>query len=368
MKIKVSPVKCIIGDASAGEEAGGYHFPGAELLSDGSWYFTARKDKGMGDPYGDTVAVRYIPETGEVIPMPAPNAKDLSVPGKTAYTCYVSELAPNELIAVYDLMEPRGHRTMFDEKKEGICFCELRITRSHDNGMTWDDPESLAYKTPDCMVPSRIYKTKDGIVGFNVEMHNHWEEDYHEPVQARFIYSVDGGKTFDRAALIPHGENFLAGDARTTINCRGDMCVFFWGYDLKENRDLAIYRSFSKDGGKTFTPVEPVNLRKQITSPFYINDDVYMCIYQERFSEHPGLYAALSYNGGMNWDEKNAVGIFVKGSAPKSLNAFDAGNDQAYTFGYSTLTKLDDRRALCTFWNSNGSGTCISMCVITVEE
>ncbi|MDO4488190.1 MAG: sialidase family protein [Eubacteriales bacterium] len=366
MRIEVSPVKCIIGDEVANENSAGFHFPGAEVLSDGTWYFVARKDKGMNDPYGSTEAVKYNPVTGEVTRMPAPNERDLEEPGKTSYSCYVSELSPNELIAVFDLMEPRGHKTMFDEKTEGMCYCELRITRSHDNGLTWEPSEPLSYKTPDLMVPSRIYKTKDGIVGFNVEMHNHWEEPYREPIQARFIYSTDGGRTFDRASFVPHEKDFLAGDARTTIDKNGRMCVFFWGYDLRENRDLAIYRSFSEDGGLTFSHVEPINLKKQITSPFYIDDDTYMCIYQERFSEHPGLYAALSYDGGMNWDTENAVPIFVKGSAPKSLNAFDSGNDQAYTFGYSTLTKISDDEALCTFWNANGGSTAISFCTLKI--
>ena len=369
MKIHASPLKCVIGDAVATAESRDYHFPSAEVLSDGSIYIAARRDKGMNDPYGTTEAVRYIPATGEIVPMPSPTQQDLAEDGsRTAYMCYVSELAPNELIALYDLLEPQGHATMFDDKTFGICACTLRITRSHDNGLTWDAPEDVAYKTPDVMVPGQIYKTKDGVIGFHVEMHNHWEVDYKEPIQARFIYSTDGGKTFDKAAMIPHPRDFLAGDARPTTDDKGNICAFFWGFDLKTMKDLAIYRSFSADGGKSFSPVEPIELKKQITSPFWISDDVYMCIYQERFSAHPGLYAALSYDGGKTWDEENAVGIFVKGSAPKSENAFDSGNDEAYTFGYSTLTKLAPNKALVTFWHANGGTTCISVCELTVTE
>ena len=363
MKIKVSPLKCVLGG-----EGKGYHFPGAEVLSDGSVYVVARRDKGMNDPYGATDAVKYIPAEDKIIPMPAPDAEDLKRDGKYAYGCYVTELKPNELIAVYGLLTPEGHQVMFDEKTEGICLLELRITRSHDGGMTWDAPEDVAYKANDYMVPAKIIKTKDGIVGFHVEMHNHWEEEYREPVQARFIYSTDGGKTFDKAGLIPHEDGFLAGDARDTVDDEGNICAFFWGFDLNEKRDMAIYRSFSEDGGRTFSHVEPINLKKQITSPFKLKNDVMMCIYQERFSEHPGLYAALSYDGGMNWDEENAVGIFVKGSSPKSLNAFDSGNDEAYKFGYSTLTKLSDNSALVTFWHSLGDSTGVSVCTLTVED
>lgn len=365
-KLSISPLVCVLGDAVARPDSAMYHFPGAELLSDGSIYLCARRDRGMNDPYGANEAVLYLPSTGELRPMPSPSAQDLRADGgRTAYSCYVSELAPNELIAVYGLLQPEGRSTLFDEETYGMCDCRLRIARSHDNGLSWDAAEDLAYQTPDIMVPSRIIKTKNGIVGFHVEMHNHWESAYHEPVQARFIYSTDGGRSFENAGIIPHDADFLAGDARTTLDERGNLCSFFWGFDLKAMRDLAVFRSFSSDGGRTFSRVEPVRLNKQITSPFCVDRDNWFCIYQERFSEKPGLYAAWSTDGGLTWDEDNAVGIFVSGRAPRSANAFDSGNDEAYTFGYSTLTKLAANRALATFWHTNGGGTCISVCEIT---
>ena len=368
MHLTVSPLRRVIGPETAAPGETGYHFPGACLLSDGSVYLCARRDRGMNDPFGATEAVRWIPATDEVIPMPSPTSQDVAPDGRrTAYSCYVSELSPGELIALYGLMEPEGHKTVFDEKTYGMIRTSLRIARSHDGGMTWDEPEDLAYRTKDMMIPSRIFHTRNGILGFHAEMHNHWEREYAEPVQARFVYSVDGGRTFDRASFIPHPADFLAGDARPTEDADGNLMSFFWGFDLRTMKDLSIYRSFSRDGGVTWSFVEPVRLKKQITSPFLLEDGACMCIYQERFSAHPGLYAALSYDGGMTWDEENALGIFVRGSAPRSENAFDSGNDGAYTFGYSTLTRLSSHSALVTFWHSNGGSTAVSVCQLTAE-
>ena len=369
MRLSVSPLRRILGPETAAPGEAGYHFPGACLLSDGSVYLCARRDRGMNDPYGATEAVRWDPETDEVIPMPSPTAQDLAADGsRTAYSCYVSELSPGQLVALYGLMEPEGHKTVFDEKTYGMCRTTLRITRSYNGGKTWEAPEDLAYQTPDIMIPGRIFPTKDGLWGFLTEMHNHWEQDYRKPVQARFVYSADGGRTFDRAAFLPHPENFLAGDARSTVGADGTIMSFFWGFDLATMKDLSIYRSFSRDGGRSWSPLEPVGLKKQITSPFLLPGGACMCIYQERFSQRPGLYAALSADGGMTWDEEHALGIFVKGSAPKSENAFDSGNDEAYTFGYSTLTPLSNRSALVTFWHSNGGSTAVSVCQLTAED
>ncbi len=368
MHLTVSPLKRVLGPETAAPGEAGYHFPGACLLSDGSVYICARRDRGMNDPYGVTEAVRWLPETDAVIPMPSPTARDLDPDGRrTAYSCYVSELSPGEFIALYGIMEPEGRSTVFDEKTYGMCRTTLRISRSHDGGKTWEAPEDLAYQTPDIMIPSRIFHTRDGIWGFHAEMHNHWEQDYVEPVQARFVYSADGGRSFDRASFIPHPADFLAGDARPTADAEGNLMSFFWGFDLRTMKDLAIYRSFSRDGGLSWSPVEPIELKKQITSPFLLENGACMCIYQERFSDRPGLYAALSMDGGRTWDEEHALGIFVKGSAPRSENAFDSGNDEAYTFGYSTLTRLSPRSALVTFWHANGGATAVSVCRLTAE-
>lgn len=70
MHIQVSPMTCVLGSLQAESGEAGYHFPCAELLSDGSVYICARKDRGMNDPYGRTEAVRYLPATGDLIPMP----------------------------------------------------------------------------------------------------------------------------------------------------------------------------------------------------------------------------------------------------------------------------------------------------------
>ena len=56
MHLSVSPLVCVIGDAVWAPGSHSYHFPSAELLSGGSIYFCARRDKGMNDPCAASVA------------------------------------------------------------------------------------------------------------------------------------------------------------------------------------------------------------------------------------------------------------------------------------------------------------------------
>ena len=367
MRIKVNPYRCVIGDETGSDTSVFYNFPSCERLSDGSFFICARKINGLQDPAGSQVSVRYWPEEDRVEPACSPACHDmLSNPDKGIYMCHVTELSPNELIAIYPLIHTDSSKPLFSEKYDGIQPCTCRITRSHDNGHTWDLPENLAYTMPDAIIPGKIQKLADGMIGFPMEMHNLYEMPYQEPLQGRFIYSVDGGKTFDRASFFPHPEDFLAGDARCTEDSLGNLTIFFWAYDMKDMKDLKVHRTISHDSGRSFSPLEPIELKKQITSPFYIDENNFLCIYQERFSDQPGIKAMLSHDGGMTWDADSATPLFLCEGTPDGENPF--AQFEQYKFGYSTMTRISQTKALATFWNTNGVTSCISVCEIWTEE
>lgn len=361
--IKVSPLKTIMGGA---DDKFVYNFPSTERLSDGTFYIVARKITSLTDPKGILMAVKYDPATGSVTPMPTPADKEYAAhPERGYYTCHVTELEPNKLIAIYTVVYCDETKPMFSPVDDGMQDTVCRIARSEDGGRTWSDPEELDYKIPDIIVPSRIVKLADGTIGFPAEIQHHYETPYIEPIQGRFIYSVDGGKTFDRAANIPHPKDFLAGDARMTFDDEGNMIIFYWGFDLATTRDLAVYRTITRDCGKTFEHVEPTNLKRQISSPMWIDKDTFLCMYQQRFKDNPGIKCMLSYDSGWNYDPATETPVITFDTAPDTENPF-AGFSQ-YAFGYSTLTRVSRTEALATFWHKIGEGFAISACTISVE-
>jgi len=348
MKISVGEARCVMGGVEPGAV---YNFPSVELLDDGSFYICARRIRSLTDPKGVFEAVRYDSETGAVRPMATPADFEMARhPERGFYTCHVTRIAKHRLLAIYTVVPNCDEtRPMFSPEDDGIQETVCRIARSEDGGETWSEPEELTYHIPDVIIPSRIQVLRDGTVGFPIEVQHRYGEPYREPIQGRFVYSVDGGRTFDRAAIVPHPRDFLAGDARCTFDGEGNLIVFYWGFDLAATRDLAVYRTCSRDCGRTFDPVAPVALKKQISSPMWIDGDHFLCMYQERFSERPGIKLMLSRDGGWTYDPETLAELAVFPDTPDTENPF-SGFSQ-YRFGYSTLTRVSATRALATYWH-----------------
>lgn len=348
MNIRVLSPRVLLGGAVPGVV---YNFPSAELMDDGSVYVCARRIRSMTDPKGTFEAVRYDPVSGEIRPAPTPAEFDMARhPEYGFYTCHVTRVAPGKLIAIYTVVPDCDEsRPMFSPEDDGMQPILCRITRSEDGGESWSEPEDLDYQIPDVIVPSRIQVLKDGTVGFPIEVQHRYGEPYREPVQGRFVYSVDGGKTFDRAAIVPHPRDFLAGDARCTFDGSDDLIIFYWGFDLASTQDLAVYRTRSRDFGRTFEPVEPIDLKKQISSPLWIDENNFLCMYQERFSDRPGIKLMLSHDGGWHYDPESLRELAIYRDSPDTENPF-SGFSQ-YRFGYSTLTRLSPDSALAVYWS-----------------
>lgn len=341
-----------------------YNFCLPALLSDGSFFVTARQITSLTDPFGRTAAARYYPDESRVVPATPPNIKDAEAnPEKGFLMCYVTELCENNLIAVYGMLDTDIDKPLFAAEGDGMQSMTVRISRSYDNGETWSEGEDIAFKHDDIIVPGAIVKLPDGTVGFPVEMHNHYEKDYYEPIKGRFIYSTDGGKTFDKVSIIPHDKGVLAGDGRCTVDSDGNLMIYYWFYDLECGKDLDNHRCISRDFGRTFEPAEPIDLHMQIISPMFFDDNTFVLVYQERFSKNPGIKAALSYDGGKSFDTDNAVEVYSAKSVPDSDNPFAGFND--YKFGYSTITKIDNKRALVMYWSEQKHG--ISTCACEIE-
>ncbi|MBT7123174.1 MAG: exo-alpha-sialidase, partial [Clostridia bacterium] len=266
-----------------------YNFGSAELLADGSFFICARQITSLGDPFGRIAAVRYYLDDSKVIPATPPNIRDVQkYPEKGYLMCHVTEMSKNNLIAIYVMIDTDKTKPLFSKANNGMQRAVCRISRSVDSGETWSNGEDLAYTHGDLIIPGKMQMSKDGTIGFPVEMRNVYDEDYVEGIQARFVYSTDGGITFDKMSRIAHDPDVLAGDARCTFDCSDNLVIYFWCFDLNSGFDLDNHRSVSRDSGRTFERIAPVDLHMQITSPMYINDDTIIAIYQERFSDSCG--------------------------------------------------------------------------------
>ncbi len=351
---------------NTGESTLFHHFPSMEKLSNGEILLCCKElEGGMNDPMGRILLFRSADEGKIWKKGVSPTIHDeAEFPGKGYMMAHITELAPDELIAVYSLIDTDTSKPLFNPVTDGAQPSRVRIAKSRDNGVSWEKPADIGFQSRDIIVPSKIILLPDGSCGFPCEMHDHWEGGYKEGNCSRFIKSCDGGETFIEGNIMAAYEGILFGDARPAF-IDDEVLVFFWTLDLVNMKDLPIHVVSTKDSGGSWSSPKPINITTQIMSPLYFRDNLILAIHQDRFSEKPGLKALLSYDGGINWDKSTEVTLFGADSRPDGTNPF-AEFDQ-FQFGYSSLLKIGKNTCLASFWHQNGTATSVSVVKISIN-
>ena len=338
-----------------------------EKLSNGEILICCKVLKGsMGDPKGRILMLRSIDEGKTWEKGISPTCHDeIDYPPKGYLMAHVTELGPDELIAVYSLIDTDESNPLFNPSSDGMQSATTRITKSFDNGRSWAKPKDIEFESADIIVPSKIIQLPDGNLGFPCEMHDHWEGGYREGNCSRFIKSYDRGYTFSEGHIMAAAADILYGDARPAF-INNEILIFLWTLDLTKMEDQPIHFISTTDSARSWSKPSPINITTQIMSPLYFRDGLMLAIHQDRFSDNPGLKALLSFDNGQNWDRSTEVTLFGADNRPDGTNPF-AQFDQ-FQFGYSSLVKTGDASCLASFWHTNGVTTSISVIKITIKE
>ncbi len=344
-----------------------YNFPCLERLSDGSLYCVARQITGLTDSVGRIRARRSFDGGVSWEDMPSPALGDEALFPEKGYMCpNVREYAPGELIAVYLLVDSLPGKPLFHPDTDGMQKTTVRTAKSFDYGRSWTAAVNLEFSLPDLIVPGKGLRLPDGSFGFPCEVHDEWDKGYREGPTARFILSRDRGESFPEGFMMASHPGYIFGDARLTVDDEGALISYFWCYNLSAQRDEPLHRSVSRDMGRGWSEPVPINLRMQITSPWFIRRGLTLCLTQDRFSEAPGLRALLSFDEGMSWDMDGGVLVWdAGGSRPDSGNPF--GGFEQFRFGFSSIQPTGENTALAVYWHSGGAGTMVSVTGLSVE-
>lgn len=365
--IKTTGPLPVIGNQMESEPSRYYHFPSMEKLSNGEVLLCCKELLGsMNDPKGRILMFRSLDEGKTWENGLSPTCHDeTAYPEKGYIMAHVTEIEPEELIAVYGLIDTDISKPMFNPVTDGMQNAVIRTTKSFDNGKSWSKPKNIQFTSADIIVPSKIIKLQDGTLGFPCEMHDHWEGGYKEGNCSRFIKSYDKGNTFSEGNIMVADEGILYGDARPAF-IDNKLIIFLWTLDLTKMEDQPIHYISTENSAKSWSKPLPINITTQIMSPLYFGNGHMLAIHQDRFSEKPGLKALLSYDNGMNWDKTTETTLYGAENKPDGTNPF-AQFDQ-FQFGYSSLLKMGDNSCLASFWHTNGVTTSISVMKITIED
>lgn len=361
--ITVVEDRVVAGDEAPREGSKFHTFPSLTTCSDGSYLCTTLVGSEKSGPDGRTRAFKSTDSGASWGPMPSPTKWDEQTNARWGYLmCHIVETSPGHLLAAYvrsDRFNP--DEPIFHPKTDGMQHTQVRLSESEDGGRTWSRTRDLDFTLPDLIVPGRFIRLPNGWLGMPCEVWHEWDKGFVQGPSARLILSRDNGKTWPEAGVIAREEagRLLYGDPRLTLMPDGRLVALMWTHDLTSGQDLPVHRAESSDMGLTWCAAQQVGITGQIASPASLGEGLMLAAYQKRFGADAGLWAVLSYDGGLSWDAETDTVLWAAGEHTKCKNPFSGY--QEYTFGYSTVLPLPGREVLVPFWASNGRTTCVRL-------
>ena len=135
-------------------------------------------------------------------------------------------------------------------------------------------------------------------------------------------------------------------DARYNVGDGGHVVAAFWAYDRKQQRDLNIHFSDTRDGGRTWCPPRDCGLVGQVCQPVLVGGDRLLLVYVDRFGTR-AIRAALSHDLGRSFVEdmpiyRHPAAEQEQGSGATSANYLQ--DMELWTFGRTDAFRAPTRR------------------------
>ena len=279
--------------------------------------------------------------------------------------CGLSATSDNEITATYlRFLHGSDGAELFSSEDDGMLFPETRITKSFDNGYSWDKPRAFELSIDGY---SGVVVPDDGcsvLIGGELALPvETWRLagkpfEPGETQHSRIFFSSDGGYTWPQSVINANDPSGLICyyDQRMCGFPDGRLMSLFWTHKYNERTDMPVHMSVSDERGRNWSPVTETNLSGQISCPIYLVENTFLAIYNCRsVNLGQGVKAVISYDGGVTWDTKNEKTLW----SPKTGSPSNDGNltyeDIAlFWFGHPGIIRLGVNTYLVGFYCGDG--------------
>ncbi len=146
------------------------------------------------------------------------------------------------------------------------------------------------------------------------------------------VFSPNGGRNWDDHSILcedPGGE-LCPSETDVTALPDGRYLAI-----IRANAQRRLYRSWSEDGGDTWTPAEPTDMPGQCPALLTLRDGSILCAYRDMTDGRPGMSCAVSRDAGVAWE---ILGYLYRGSN--------------WDCAYPSLAPLPQGRLACAYYTS----------------
>ncbi len=204
---------------------------------------------------------------------------------------------------------------LFYLRKRSVSDCRPVLRRSTDEGKTWSEPAEIISDEVGYYVlnNNRVIRTKKGRWIVPVALHKGADGKFISRGKA-MCYLSDDGKNWHRSrTVLEFGKNSTGLQEPGVIECK-DGSIMMW---CRTNSGVQV-TSRSTDGGETWTPVEPSNIRSPL-APASIKQipgkKTWVMVWNDNYDPKAGwsagnrtpLTVAVSQDEGKTWEHKKVL-------------------------------------------------------------
>jgi hypothetical protein len=271
-------------------------WPAAERAANGELVVAYKEGSTHHQVDDEVVVVARSPDGGRTWPARRAVA---GLPGRGYWSAHgMTRLASGDLLLRLDF----GWHTQPSTDNPSGRVRRTTTTRSTDHGQQWQacgPVVDLAPLDPSfCVAYGRIAELPDGrlLAPFYGIPRRVADPRARSVVVA---YSSDGGHTWGDGVLVhdhARDPSLCASETDLVPLADGRLLVV-----SRANERLALYRSFSEDGGCTWSPLAPTGLPGQCPAVVSLPSGALLCLYRDVTPGQTGLGAGISRDGGVTW-------------------------------------------------------------------
>ncbi len=348
----------ILGRAEPGTNRANLTFPSVTALSDGTLLATLRagdeKDSAKERIEFYRSADNGLSWSGPTQPFVPPEVRGA---GGTLKLCYITELAPNRLLAAAMWVDRTTYpgKPLFNAETEGCLPMVILLADSGDNGANWTAWREVPMPAEigPASLTSPIMQLADGRLAMSIETNKTYLDSSKWLQKAVFFHSAEEGQSWTGPTTVaedPTGRIFNW-DLRCAVAPDGRVGSFAWTYDTATTRYLNIHRRISADGGVSWTAPEDIGVSDQAARPAVLPDGRVVLAWVDRFGTQ-SIRARVAQSIDAPFDAASEVEVYAhaKAQAASSDTGDMLASMDVWSFGLPSTTALPDGDVLVVYY------------------